>query len=68
VYTIWNGTGVLDTGSDWVHENKGIESPIAVYQGTNGMLLSNSVVGDTIVFHRHGYFEIDINNYDFLSF
>lgn len=68
VYTIWNGTGVLDIGSDWVHENKGVESPTAVYQGTNGILVSNSVAGDTIVFHRHGFFEIDINNYDFLSF
>jgi len=68
VYTIWNGTGPLDTGSDWVHIGHGVESPIAVYRGTNGMLVTGSTEGDEIVFHRYGYSELDINNYDFLSF
>lgn len=68
VYIIWNGTGPLDTGSDWVHIGHGVESPVAVYRGTNGMLVNGSVAGDEIIFHRYGYSELDINNYDFLSF
>jgi len=68
VYTIWNGTGELDIGSDWIHTGKGTELAAAVYQGTNGMSVTNSVAGDLITFYRQGYSEIDINNYDFLSF
>lgn len=68
VYTIWNGTGALDIGSDWVHIGKGVESPSAVYQGTNGMLVTGSTAGDSITFQRHGNIEMNMNDYDFLSF
>ena len=67
VHMIWNGTGPLDIGTDWVRIGKGAELPQAVYQGTNGLLVANSADGDNIIFHRPNYFDIDINNYDFLS-
>jgi len=67
-YNIWNGTGVLDVGSDWNHMEKGIESSVAMHLGTNGLLVEDSIANDIIEFHRSGYSEIDINNYDFLSF
>lgn len=68
VYNIWNGTGALDIGSDWIHTGKGVESASAVYQGTNGMLITNAAAGDKITFQRHGSVEMNINDYDFLSF
>lgn len=67
VYNIWNGTGALDIGSDWIHIGKGIEAPSAVYQGSNGMLITGAVAGDKITFQRHGSVEMNINDYDFLS-
>ena len=67
-YTIWNGTGELDTGADWVREGFGYESDKAVYEGTNGLLVVGATSADSLVFHRKAHTEIDINNYDFLSF
>lgn len=68
VYNIWNGTGPLDIGSDWVHVGKGTETATAVYQGSNGLLIANAAAGEKITFHRHGNVEMNINDYDFLSF
>lgn len=68
ILNIWNGTGVLDAGSDWVHSGVGVESSIAMYQGTNGMLIGNSLNEDELIFHTTGYFDVNINDYDFLSF
>jgi len=65
---IWNGTGPLDSGADWKHEGFGVESPAAVYEGTNGLLVTDSLAGKNIKFHSYSYEDVEVNNYDFLSF
>jgi hypothetical protein len=66
VYNIWNGTGVLDIGTDWVHSGVGTESEVAMYRGTNGLLLSSTQNNDIIYFNNSE--NVNINDYDFLSF
>jgi hypothetical protein len=34
---IWNGTGSLDTGGDWTHSQKGVETSGSAYTGSNGL-------------------------------
>lgn len=67
-YVLWNGTGELDSGGDWVREGFGYESVDARYKGTYGLLVSAPVHNDVLHFYRKAYTEIDISNYDFLSF
>lgn len=66
VLHIWNGTGPLDSGGDWIKSGIGTESPVAVYRGTNGLEITNTMVDDILLFTGSGL--IDINDYDFLSF
>lgn len=66
-YVLWNGTGPLDAGGDWQRDGIGVESIDAVYQGTNGLLLASSNEG-TAIFTSRGNIEVNISNYDFLSF
>lgn len=66
VYNIWNGTGILDIGTDWDHTHDGIEAEYAKYNGTNGLDadLSN---GSKIRFGKLDYLSVDIQNYDYLT-
>jgi hypothetical protein len=34
---LWNGTGALDSGGDWTHENEGTETAGSMHSGTNGL-------------------------------
>lgn len=68
ILQIWNGTGVLDTGTDWKHIGIGIEDQIAAYQGTNGLLVSNVQKSGEVTFFRQNEHELNINDYNFLSF
>jgi len=63
---IWNGTGALDAGGDWIRSGVGQENSIAVYRGTNGLDLTNTTTDDLLFFT--GSDTVDINAYDFLSF
>ncbi len=47
---IWNGTGVLDTGGDWVHSGHGTENAVSMRSGTNGLDASGMSNGDKINF------------------
>jgi hypothetical protein len=47
---IWNGTGILDTGSDWNHSGWGFEASYAKHWGTNGLDADGMTSGTTIYF------------------
>lgn len=47
---IWNGTGALDTGGDWVHVGYGTENAASMRSGTNGLDASGMSNGDIITF------------------
>jgi hypothetical protein len=65
---IWDGTGVLDVGSDWVREGFGNEAVAAKYEGTNGLRVQNAASDDFVRFHTIGYGAEEIDEYDFLAF
>ena len=50
VYHIWNGTGPLDIGGDWVHSGYGVETEESKHDGTNGLDASGIVNQDEIYF------------------
>lgn len=66
VYNIWNGTGILDLGTDWDHIGDGVEVAYAMHAGTNGLDANLSNTGD-FRFSRVGYVLIDIQEYDYLT-
>lgn len=66
IYNVWNGTGPLDIGVDWIHSGLGIESLISKYKGTNGLEVSEVSSIKTILFSKTA--DLDVNDYDFLSF
>lgn len=47
---IWNGTGALDTGGDWIHSGYGTENSTSMRSGTNGLDASGMSNGDIITF------------------
>lgn len=67
-YVLWNGTGELDTGGDWTRDGFGYEDVVAKYHGTYGLLVAGATKKDSILLYRKAYTEVDISNYDFLSF
>lgn len=67
MYNIWNGTGILDIGSDWLRSGVGTELAIAKYRGTNGLEVDVDK-NDEFSFYKNNYVDVDTNDYDFLSF
>ncbi len=65
VYVIWNGTGVDDTGGDWLHSGYGTESSIAKHSGTNGLNAAGLDNGDQIKFTTT--VSVDLNNFGLLT-
>lgn len=66
VFTLWNGTGVLDHGGDWNHSGYGSEEAYAMYAGTNGLDTGNLNKNHRFKFiNPDGY--VDINEYNMLS-
>lgn len=66
IHVIWDGTGPLDTGSDWDREGFGFESTVSSHAGSNGLDASNISSGDSIVFNNHLSI-LDINDYESLN-
>jgi hypothetical protein len=62
---IWNGTGTLDFGGDWVHGAWGSEEDYAMHAGTNGLDATGFTSGKQITFlHPVG---VNVDEYDLLS-
>lgn len=61
---IWNGTGVLDLGGDWVHSGYGTEQFYAMRTGTNGLDATGMVNNNNILFYKAG--GVDVLAYDIL--
>jgi len=66
VYNIWNGTGILDIGTDWLRLGAGEETTVSKYRGTNGLDVVYSGHTNIVEFVRTT--DSNINDYDFLSF
>lgn len=47
---IWNGTGILDVGSDWTRSGVGSETAQSAHSGTNGLDSGVTTQNDMIVF------------------
>jgi len=47
---VWNGTGPLDIGGDWVHSQYGTESSESMHTGTNGLDATGMSKNDKIWF------------------
>lgn len=62
---IWNGTGALDVGGDWIHQHYGTESTTAAHTGTNGLDASGMTRNDKIWFNDPSS-TVDGNLYDAL--
>ena len=63
---IWNGTGPLDTGTDWTHAGYGSETTEAMHDGTYGLDATSMSNGDIIYFYAPDSY--NVSSYDFLSF
>jgi len=67
IYDIWNGTGPLDIGGDWVHSGSGTETEAAKYSGTNGLDATGLKKNNKISFNTPGGIIVDISPYDLLA-
>lgn len=65
-YYIWNGTGALDIGGDWLHSGFGVESPDAMKSGTNGLDASGMLANSSFSFVRIGP-PISTEEYDLIA-
>ena len=62
---LWNGTGLLDGGGDFIRTGHGDEESYAKYEGTNGLDATDFKNNKTIMFRDPD--EANIDNYDLLS-
>jgi len=67
-YNIWMGTNASGVSTDWINTGVGVKSVSAAYIGDAGLFIDNVVDGDSVLLHNIDYVEVDINNYNFLSF
>ncbi len=67
---VWNGTGALDTGSDWIHVGYGIENSDAMHTGTNGLDLTGLIDGGAFQFesYENEWMDVEVTSYDYLVF
>lgn len=68
VLGIWDGTGVADTGHDWIRTGFGNESANSKHTGTHGLKVKNASSSDALAFNTVNYELEDISIYGFLSF
>ena len=68
IHNIWDGTGILDVATDWERGGLGVETTASYHTGTNGLSVVGAKNNDEIYFYRKDQNDLDINNYDFLSF
>lgn len=66
IYNVWNGTGVQDVGSDWIHSGFGVETAESKHLGTNGLDASGMKKNSKITFRSPGSSSIFLWDYDFL--
>jgi len=66
IKNIWNGTGVLDIGSDWTHSAFGVETEQARHSGTYGLDAIGMSNNTSILFLAPGVSNILLDDYDFL--
>ena len=67
-YNIWMGTNASGVSTDWINTGVGVKDVSAAYTGDAGLFIDNVVDGDSVLLHNIDYVEVDINNYNFLSF
>ena len=67
-YNIWMGTNASGISTDWINTGVGFKDVSAAYIGDAGLFIDNVVDGDCVLLHNIDYVEVDINNYNFLSF
>lgn len=68
VISVWDGTGISDTATDWVRIGYGYESADSRHDGTHGLKVQSASISDDIIFHTVNYDVIDISDYTFLAF
>ena len=66
VDVIWNGTGTLDTGGDWIHSGYGTETSASKHSGTNGLDMTGMSKKDITYFTALS--NLNVSEYDMLTF
>jgi hypothetical protein len=67
-YNIWVGTNASGISEDWISTGVGLEDVSAAYEGNTGLLINNVSDSSSVLLHSTDYVEVNINNYNFLSF